>query len=450
MRELAKSRLYLHRPCSMMVTLFEITGNVDLDHFKVALASAMNRHEQLKSKITIKGDGEAFYEPIPRANVKLKVETYEPAEDDDVESLMDIAFEWAEEAVTFSLNLSEGELMRHILLSDGVKAVWGIASHYLAGDAPSIQYLARDVFALLDDSSLKLAPPEWRAPENEEVLNVDALAWPAKFKVKRMNKIWQREGKSFTWPDLERMQKNFHEAYPLYILHESLEAEFTDALRQLAHDHKLRFSMLFAAAYLKATADKEAVSLLLSTRPEGYEGVGTYQGGISIDVSKMREHDLLEIAKMLSDKTDEAIQKPEQVHHSAIVLLGMDENLIDSAYYFAYDGYKAKSAEMMAQLYGLTRVGSGTQINNMTVIPAEEEYAFGRITQVYVIPPLAPNFSRSISLSTVSGRLGIVVNFYLDEAYENFLLKKVISMLREAAGLPEAEAAEDTEDIYEE
>lgn len=428
----------------MMVTLFGIEGAVDTDRFKVAIAEAMNRHEQLKSKITLKADGEAYYEPISRAVVKVDIEKYEPAESDDEESLMDIAFEWADEAVCFSLDLSSGELMRHLILSDGETAVWGIASHYLAGDAPSLQYFARDVFALLEDSQLKLKPLAWQAPDESDVPGEDSLSWPAKFKVKKINKLWRREEKSFSWPDLSRMEKNFHEAYPMYILHTDLEPEVTAALRELARRENVHFVSLFAAAYAKATAEKDTQSVSLSTRPPQYEGVGTYQGSIGLDLSKIRgEHSLTSVAKILSEQMTNNMKDPEKVHHAHIVLLGMDETLIDAGYYQAYDGLDSKAAEMMRQLYGLADVGSGTQLSNLGIIPAKESYAFGEINEVYLIPPLAPNFTRSISLATAGGHMGIIVSFYQDEAYENFLLEKTIGMLKEAVGF----APEETEEL---
>lgn len=448
MRELAKSRLYLHRPCSMMITLFEIDRGVDLDRFRVAIAEAMNRHEQLKSKITLHTDGRAYYEPINRAVVKVDIETYEPAEDEDEESLLDIAFEWAQEAVRFSLDLGSGELMRHILIGDGVSTVWGIASHYLAGDAPSLQYLARDVFACLDDSSLKLSPLAWQEPADEHLPSEQSLAWPAKLRVKRMNKLWAREGKAFTWPDLARMQENFHAAWPLHTLHASLEPEVVRALRELARREDVHFCTLIAGCYVKATTEKDPVSILVDTRPDGFEGVGTYQGGVSLDISKIRgEQPLLTLAKNFSAQMDENMKDPQKLHHAAIVLLGISESLIDSGYYYAYDGLNAKSAEQMAQLYGLTRAGTGMQLSNLKIIPAEKSYAFGAIRQVYVIPPMAPNFSRSISLvSTPGERLGIAVNFYQDESYENFLLRKVCGMLKEAVGLEDEDTADSAEE----
>lgn len=418
----------------MLVSLFELETAVDPERFKVAIAEAMGRHEHLKSKVTLMADGNAFFEAIPRPKVKVSIEKYEPAESEDEESLLDIAFEWADEAVKFDLDLSSGELMRHILISDGKTLVWGIASHYLTGDALSIQYLARDVFALLDDSDLKLPPLAWQAPAAADMISFKDLAWPARLKVKRLNKLWRHEGKAFGWGDLSRMRQNFHEAYPLHVLHDVLEPETVRGLRALSRKHNIHFCSLFAAAYIKATNENDSILVQVSTRPEGYEGVGTYLGGVTPELGKKRgERPLLEIAKLFSEKLDEDITNPQKLHHAAIVLLGMEGSLIDAGYYSAYDGNKSKTALMMRQLYGLGGSGSGTQLSNLKVVPAKAAYRFGKVNAGYCLTPVAPNVSRNVSVMTVGETLGFTVGFYQDPAYENFLMEKVLGMLREAA-----------------
>lgn len=429
MRELAKSRLYLHRPCSMMLSFFEIEGGPDPERVKRAIARAMGRHEQLKSKITLKHDGEAYYEPIPKPEVRVAIETYEPPESDDEESLLDIAFERAEEMVQLNLDLSSGELMRHLILSDGEMTVWVIASHYLAGDAYSMQYLAGDVFRILDEPETKLEEIPWY-DASEGVPGSEVLSWPSKKRVSRLNKIWKREGKAFDWNDLKRMQTNFHEAWPLHVFQKSFEPAFTRAMQELVRRENLHFFSPFAAAFAKASAERDHVSLLVSTRPEGYEGVGTYQGGVSLPMPKGRTEDLLELARSFSETADQEMKLPEKLHHSAVVLYGIDETLIDAGYYSAYDALKSKAAMAMAQIYGFRQSGSGMQLSNLKVTPIPCAYGFGSLKRIFLLPPMAPNFARSISLATAGENLGMMVSSYGDRAYENFLTEKTEEILR--------------------
>lgn len=435
MRELAKNRLYLHRPCSMLITLFHLRGDIDLTRFASAIEKAMGRHEQLCSRIVQTPEGQAGYVPMEKPRVEITTETYEPAESADEESLTDIAFEWADAAVRFQMDLAEGELMRHVLISDGLETIWGVASHYLAGDAFSIQFLAKDVFRILDQPGTELSLLPWQEVKEADLPLENYMFFTDKLKFKRINKMWAKDKRVFGSDDLRRMHHNFHEAYPLHSVHTELSAETVESLQRLTAERKVRFSSLLGAVFVMASRETDALSLPVSIRPEGYEGVGNYLGSLSLQVPKKVSSDLWSAAVDLTEKIDKGMTMPTLLHHSAIILQGVSDTLIDAGYYAVYDGFKSTAALQMSGLYGLTTAGTGTQINNLKILPLAGRYGFGFVEHVYVMPPMAPNFARIVGVATVENRLSITMTFYQDKAHEQRLLDRVKEILETTASL---------------
>lgn len=425
---LGKHRLYLHRPSSIMVQIFALSGAVSPALFREKLSKAMNRHEYFRTRVVETRDGDAFYEEIAEAVVSLEIEEFEPAESDDEESMVDIAFEWAEEAVQYPMAIQRGELMKHRLFTDGETMAWAVASHYLAGDAYSILYLARDVFRALDQPQYKLDLLAWKPLDISKLPDDSNLFFTARRKVKKLNQTWQKDKRSFTPNDRERMTKNFHEAFPMKFYHTELDQETVLALRELADREGLRFTSLIGAAYYMASAEKDNLHITVSTREAGNEGAGIYQGGIQLDYPKMAM-DTLGMAKKISAKMDELLNRPTAVHHSASVLLGLEGTLIDAGYYAAFDALDNASAKTIRSMYGLSGQGRGMQISNLKNCFEDEDYAFATIDNIYLMPPFINNFARMIGVVSVQNRMSITHAAFYDKEYEQIILLRAKEQL---------------------
>lgn len=426
--DLGKHRLYLHRPASTLLHIYSFRGQIDPKRFRDCISSAMHAHEHLCQKVSISDEGEATFEALEEPQVRVEIEEYEPPESDEEETLVDIAFQWAEESVRYNFDVFSGEMIKHVLLTDGESFVWGIASHYLAGDAKSIQFMVRDVLKLMDDKAFVLGTVPWEPLDSANVPNENKLFFTAKRQVRKMNQEWLRSAKSFGPRDRERMSKNFHEAYPMHILHERLDKKTFQALQNLCREKRIHFSALLAAAYYKASSDTDNVHFTVSTRKPGYEGVGIYQGGIQVEYPKFTG-DLMSLAHKISIKMAEKLDNPNAVHHSAIVLQGIEGTLIDAGYYAAYDGLKNKSAQTIQGMYGISSAGKGFQISNLGVIYSEEEFNFASLEEVYFLAPFIPNFARMIGVITIGDTMTITHACYVDPDFERLVLERAKEQL---------------------
>ncbi len=448
MRDLGTNRIYLHRPSAAGVLLYRLSGGesgdvggdqlrsngveLDLERFRDAICRAMGRHEQLCSRIVQTSDGEAGYEPIAEPVCRVSIETYEPADPDDeeTESLMDIAMEWAKEEVKKTFDLASGELMRHVLISDTVETIWGIAYHYLAGDAMSFQYLAGDVFALLEAPETELAPIAW-VKQPMEMPEQAALALPARQKLQNMNKRWAKSRTVFTNEDFARMHRNFQEAYPLHLMYEELDEGVVSGLRAVSRARNVRFTALVAAAVALASQEKDTISVIVDVRPMDYRGFGVYSGGLGLQIPKKLTADFWDYATAFSNKIDSEIHNNVKLFHTELIAGDFDGTLLDAGYYARYDAFGDKTAEEMAVIYGIASPGTGTQINNMREVPLASNYSFGRLENVYFFPAMTPSYARAVGTATVGGRMAMTWSFYRDEPHELDLMRRTLEILRE-------------------
>lgn len=432
-QSLGKHRLYLHRPGSQFITLFAFKGAVDADLMKAKIKEAMNAHPFLKQKIRVDEKQEAYYEPIDKAVVDVEIDRYEPANDEDEESLLDIALEEAKEAVAWPMDVFRGQFMKHKLYTDGESLVWLISSHYLGGDGQSILYLARDVFRLMDQPGIRMEKVPHEELDTSDLPDEKSLFFLSKMRVKSLNRQWEKKGKAFSPEDRNRMHKNYHEAYPILLNTLKLEGEVVENLYEVARLRNIHLASLVAAAYYKATQDTDKAHFQVSTRPENYEGVGIYQGGIQVDYPKGTS-DLLEMADKISADMTEKLNTPNMVHQSASILMGLHPGLIDSGYYAAYDAYENPTAKVLQGMYGLTGQGTGFQINDMGRIYEDEEFSFAKLEEVYLFAPFISNFTRLIGLVTLDDKLFISQEAYMDQSFEKIVLERVEKSLREIAG----------------
>ncbi len=432
MRDLGTNRIYLHRPSATGFMMYRFGDGLDLALLKEAIRKAMGRHEQFCSRIVQTPDGEAGYEAIAEPVCAISVDTFEPATSDDEESLMDIAVEWAEEQAKERFDLASGELMRHVLISDTEETIWAIAYHYLAGDAMSFQYLAEDVFSLMEDPDLELAFIPWME-QPLAMPDASALALPARQKLQNMNKRWAKKTRVFGQEDFERLHTNFHEAYPLHLLFDELDEDIVLGLQSASREHNVRFTAMLAAAVALASQEKDTISVIVNVRPTDYRGVGIYSGGLGLQAPKRFNPGFWDFAEEFSKKLDNELGNTAKMFHTELIAGHFDGTLLDAGYYSRYDAFSDKVAEEMAHVYGIVSAGSGTQMNNMRVLPLAEDYAFGRLENVYFFPAMTPSYARAVGIATIGGRMAVTWSYYHDEVYETDLLERTLAILREVA-----------------
>ena len=445
MVEIRANRHYLHRPACKMTSVFRFAGLINSESFEKAIELAMNKHELLCSTVYRNDDGVAYYkyEPGTKAQVKLSVEKYEPAdpEDEDIENMLDIAKEWLNEEEKVLLDIRSGEFMHHGIFTDGVETVWAISSHFLAGDFLSIKIFAKEVLEIYESilsNKHKNVDTSFIAFE-EDNFNLDAgierLSFPIKRQIKRLNKNWQRQGARFDWEDFEKIHKNFHEAYSIKKIFDTIDGDTTQVILQESIKTNISLDSLLAAAFQLASRENESFAFPLSTRIESNKSFGQFSGSITLErAGGFLQNDLLTNAKKIDSRLNEKLEaknSDEIINRSNILIAAYAGTLIDSAYYAAFDGFKNTSAGLMQKIFSLDKAGEGMQINNLGDINFESENL--SLRETYFVPSFLPNFRRVIAFDIVGDNLCLSSSFYQDDKVEYLIFEKVKDLLQDFA-----------------
>ncbi len=447
MIKIDSNRHYVHRPANKMVSIFRYSGAPDLARFEEAIKLGMSKHELLCTELYREGDEAAFYKKREDSQpvVQINTETYESVdpEEDDVETMLDIAIDWALEENPKVYNIDEGEWMHHGIFSDGNETVWAISSHYLAGDAQSIQFLARDCIEIYEDliaapksestSVEKLVPYH---PENFDfAAGFQKMSFFQKRHVNSLNKKWKKSTKSFDKVDFENMNSNFHNVYKQKSLVKRIDKESSIKLLEKLQANDLSLSTIIPASFIISSQERETMAYTLSTRTEGYEGVGVYGGSVTLpQISILNSTtDLLETAKAIKKELDPALSDEQRIQRSNIIVANLDGNLLDSAYYSAFADWKNPASDLMQKTFSLKRSGEGMQINNIGELPQSKSNSFGELKEVYYIPSILPNFRRALAFNFVDGEMFITNTFYQDEKVELLIFNRAVEALEEFA-----------------
>lgn len=115
--------------------------------------------------------------------------------------------------------------------------------------------------------------------------------------MKRLNSSWNKSGRVFGWQDYEDIYREYWKNRDIHILLETFCGEECVRLLTLARSHQITFNSLFVTALAKASGEKRSIGLAASVRPEGYEGMGNYATGISIDYAYKPSLDFWENAR---------------------------------------------------------------------------------------------------------------------------------------------------------
>lgn len=437
MYEILENKHYLQRPACKMVSIFRFKSSPDFDQFEEAIKKGMNKHELLRTRVLRHEDGRAFYEDNSEAQVHVNLEKYESPEEDeeDVETMLDIALEWSEDEDKVPLNLEEGEYMHHGIFSDGVETVWAISSHYLAGDAQSIQILAKDILNIYDSTSSTVQKVSYI---HEDITDEEArtiVSGRLSRQIDKYNSRWERYNKLFGWDLYQELYETFHSNFSLKTLETSFDKDVSQRIIRRAKEDGIKLNALIAAAFSVATDERESIGVPLSTRKEGNRSVGVYGSSVSINptIKIGMKYDLISTAERINKELTELMGNDFREQRSNAIISRLNGNLLDAGYYAAFMRYDNAVAKDIAKLFSLNKPGDGMQLNNLGEVNFEKEYSFGTLEEMYYVPSIITNFRRAISYVTFDDRIFLTSVFYQEKDLELLNLIRAKEILEQYA-----------------
>lgn len=412
-----KERTYLHMPSANIVMAFYLKGNVDTDALANAIRAVSAGHEILSCRIKLNEDGSASYQHQEFS--ASQVEVKEGICWEDVLHEM--------ERIPF--HIGQGEWMHHVLikLKDGLE--WVIVAHHLAGDGYSLLYFARDVLTAMQIPGQNMPFHPLRLFEPGDMPAGAKLNPLLGLMMHLTNRRWEKKRKTFSWEDRIRLHEKFWSARRTGIISREMEGEKLSHLLEVCRDHHVTLTAAMVTALLLCTPGESDVGLAVSVRPEGFEGMGNYATGVSIqfkpDTQKEFWSNAAKVHKSMLDK----INHPGKKFFLLNFMNAITPTLIDAAYYSAVDGFADPSAASMSRMFGYQGNGKGISLTNLTRAPIPGQYGDISLHRIVFVPPLVPNAKRILGIVTTGSNMNVTMQYCVDYKENQLIFEKTFELL---------------------
>lgn len=390
--EIKKEHTYLFAPNINVAVMVQISGGVTPDALEAAIARAVFANEILHCVIEIGADGAAYYSKAAAPVYSFTVT------DLDWKAIIR-----QQDAIPFQFR--QGELIRFFAIprEDAVQLV--MVAHHFAGDGLSFALLLEDIMNALAGNPLPDKPLQLYSMER---LSKECRLNPLlRFMIKRLNKKWDKTGKSFTADDYHRMFKAYWATRENVIFHQSIRGDKLHRLLEQSKAHSVTLNSAITTAFIKAAGKKQDVGMGASIRPTGFKGMGNYATGISVQYCYNGAKDFWSNAQRVHQLIYRKLNDNHRKYFLLKFISELRPTLIDAAYFAAYDGYRNQAAEAVQRMFGYNGTPKGISLSNLGKIPISSRYKGYSISDVTFIPPFVSNARRMIGIATLEDTLTI-------------------------------------------
>jgi hypothetical protein len=327
-------------------------------------------------------------------------------------------------------HIDKGEWMRHtlIMLADGVE--WVMVAHHLAGDGISMLYYARDVLTAMQtpfDGNMPLHPLRLFQPgDMQSGVKLNPVLG---FIMHMTNRRWEKSRKVFSWGDRIRLHDKFWSKRRTEITSREMEGEALSHLLKSCHDHHVTLTAAVVTALLLNSTDESDVGLAVSIRPQGFEGMGNYASGFSIQTKPDLQKDFWVNAAKVHERMLEKINHPGKKFFLLNFMNAVSPTLIDAAYYSAFDEFSDPTAASASRMFGYQGNGKGISLTNLTRAPIPDQYGAIRLARIVFVPPLVPNAKRILGIVTIGGHMTVTMQYCMDYDENRVIFEKSAKLL---------------------
>lgn len=419
--EINKERLWIFAPVATITTKVTIDGKASVEQIKEAIREAVNSNAVLKTKVVLEGE-KAYL--VPQESVCYQVEETKEAWRKILHDQEKIPFD-----------LSRGEYIRFFLIHTGdvhteqvhtervheenendlvsiKEAAWTLLllGHHLAGDGSSYAFLIQDILRALNHE--ELTEKTIQLFDMEDLPSNSGLNGPMKWMLNSMNRQWGKSGKQFTFEEFTTMAQRYWEKHSSYIEIYKLTGTSYQTLLKTAKENNITVNSLITTAFIKAAeacGEKQTpdVGIAVSIRKEGYQGMGNFATGISIQRKYANKKSFLknciEVQKQIYTKL-----KDEKKKFFLLQFMGkITGSLVDAIYFSAVDGYENKTAKTFSKMFGYDGNAKGISITNLTKLPIKSNYGGYQLKDYLFIPPLVLHGKRIIGVASLGDSMEI-------------------------------------------
>jgi len=383
---ITKERTHLFSPSINIGVLVHILGDVETDALRQAIGTAVRHNGILLTKIVVTDSGDAYYAPIDDVNCSVTVENA-PWQD-----IID-----REEKIRFKLE--DGEFIRFFIMPQEHSTGLLLYGHHLLGDGTSLAFLVQDIMRALDGETLTYKPLQLFSME--DLPRESRLPGLSRMLANHENRIWQKTGKAFSFTDFDRLFTSYWTTHKTVVRTARINGERYTALIHYSQEQGITINSIILTALIMSAGEPSDVGMAASIRKPGYEGMGNFATGISIQYAYRNSKTFAENAKAVQRLVQKKLENPKKKYFLLQFMGSLTPTLIDAAFFSAYDGYENRTARQFQKLFGYDGNPKGISVTNLTRLPIRQEYGCFRIDDFIFVPPLVTNAKRIIGVATL-------------------------------------------------
>ena len=398
-----KERTWVFSPVNNVVFKVEIEGELTTKQLEEAIRKACSKQELFHYHVSVDESGNANFVKGSERDISIK------EEDCTLEALIR-----REEKMPF--NIWEGEFLRAFIISTPQGMALILIAHHIAGDGLSYTYLIQDIMRTLNEEETPYRPLQLFAMTDLPIES--KLSLPMKLLLNSMNRKWNKTGKIFGRQDFEQMYAKYWKDHASKILTYTIKHEDFKQMIKVSKAHEVTVNTLLMTCFLKAAKEKCSVGYAVNIREKGYEGMGNFATGLSIDYQYDEKKDLWENAKQIQLLVKEKMESPKKKFFLLQFLGALSGTLQDAVYFSACDAYENKTATTFCKMFGYEGNPKGISITNLTKAPIMKQYGKWQISGLTFVPPLVLNSQRIIGVVSLEDEMVITCHLEQNDKFE--------------------------------
>ena len=291
MNEILTERYHLFEPNSYIVFTAELSGDPDGSALLSAVRKAYAANEATTSRIVIRDDGRAFYEPMAQTGCTVSV----------------ARGEWqkiVQENEKKPFELQAGELMRCFIIPGTEKTRLLLIAHHLVGDGLSIVCFLKDVMCAMAGEDLAYTPMS--LVTRDSIPHGEKLPFIVKLYAELCNRKWTKLGLHYGWRDYESIHQKYWGCHTSEFLYRTLDREHTEQITARAKQAGVSVNSYLVAALLMSNRHNYRIGIPVSIRDANNKAMANLVSGVQIFHRYKRKKSFVENARDIHRKVAHA------------------------------------------------------------------------------------------------------------------------------------------------
>lgn len=403
--KLTKERLYYRCPTPQILMAAAIDASSDRltdEILRSAITRALSRHALLNCRILQDANGEVSFTENPEPRLPEIVRETAPFDWNTVVS--------EEESRIF--RYEDGELLRFRVFPTESGVLLFCSANHMIGDGTALVYLFRDILTALSQPQNPFPQADLQLCDPKEFGKSVKLPFSLRMMSRGINAQWKRSGKAFTFADYENLYRSYWQKHSTLVLSHTFELEETAAMTDWCHREGITVNTALGAAFLLASEESGlGVAVSIRDKESGYEGMGNYATGVSVNYFPSAETGFAERARELHALLRKKLDDPKALYFLLKFMDCVSPTLLDGAYFAAFGGYTNPIAQRAAGMFGFSGGKRGVNLTNLTKLPIPTDYGAYRLKELAFVPPLVPGCERLVGVATLDGRMSVTMHF---------------------------------------